>query len=260
MTAPGGLRLSRRRALRGLAALMAGHVAPAAVPLHIHMAGNGSFPPFTFTGDSGQMVGLLVDALDLIGAKTGIVFDFADIPWPRGQQWVQSGKLDGFCTTNTAERRQYVTFASTPVYEERAVLVHRAGELSGAPRSIEDLKGLKIGAPRGSGWAKEVLAGYDVLWVPDVTNLLAMIAARRIDVSVGGEAETVAAIAAYPGAKALQISTLPAVYGGGFCIGLRKSFPDVGAVVARLEDAIRAVKESGELQSVVSRYLQRSRD
>ena len=248
--------LSRRQALILMGAVLAGS-GKAQEPLRIRLAANGHFAPFNYLDPSGRFVGILVDALNWLGSQSGIVFDYVDVPWPRGQQWVRLGQLDGFCTTETIERRQFVKFVPTPIYEDRAAVLHRAGELADiSSRGLGDLAGLRLGAPRGSGWSKEILAGLEVIWVPDISNLLAMIAAGRLDASIGGEGELKAALAAYPGKKSLAVSDFPAVPGGAFSLGLRKGLRDCDSIVARLDEAAQKLRESGEMRAIHDRYLQ----
>jgi len=228
----------------------------AAEGVRIRMALNSKYPPFSFLDAAGRMSGLLVDCLDLVGRDAKIGFDYADLPWARGQELVRTDHLDGFCTAITAERRDYALFTSRAVYEEPAVLIHRAKDgHASAAASLDDLRGLRIGAQLGSSWVKEALPGAEIVWVRNMDGLLSMIAAERIDVALTGDAEARTAFAAMSAADLLTMRPFPAMPTGGFHIGLRRSFPEAVAIVSRLDEAIAAARAAGALQAAAARYI-----
>lgn len=246
---------SRRKFLVASAALLAAASAEAqdAPPL-IRMAFNGKYPPFSFRDARGGFLGIMVDIVNQIGAETGIRFDYNDLPWARAQQMVRAGHLDGFCTVATAERRAYVEFAPTPVVEEPTVIVYRAGDSRAEAVQIPDRLGdLRFGEPLGSGWFKEILPPDKIEWAADTDNLLGMIAAGRIDASLLG-LWSVQAHLVSDGKLAYRVLT-EAPKGGAFCFGLRKSFPHCSEIVARIDAAIKQLKETGTTGEIVRRYV-----
>lgn len=251
--------VTRRTLLRGLgcAAALAAFPAPGGDIPRIRMASNGHFSPLSFLDAQGQMRGLLVEELRLIGESAGLSFEFVDRPWARGQQMVRLGELDGFCTIPTQERQGYVLFAPTPLFVEESVFVARAGDSRAAASStLEDIRALKIAEPLGTGWTKGSLQDDRVTWCSDIDNILAMIAAARVDGAFFGRSTAEAAMARFPQASQLRLRAFPAMPADeGYCFGLRKTFPDAAAWVARIDEVVRSLSAAGSFEPVRQRYL-----
>jgi polar amino acid transport system substrate-binding protein len=250
----------RRRFLQGLAGLfgiLAADRALGAAKLRIRLAINGRFSPLSFTEKTGEAHGLLVDELRLMAESAGLALDFVDRPWARGQQMVRSGALDGFCTIPTAERRNYVLFAPTPLLVEDNVVVARAGDprLEQA-RSLDDIKGLKFAEPLGTGSARSFLREDQIVWSADIANILAMIDAGRVDGAFFGRYGAEAALATYPRADRLRMTVFPSLpQEEGYCLGLRKSFPDASGLISRIDAVLRDLVASDAFAPIRARYL-----
>ena len=251
----------RRRFLRGSLALLAAAAAAGGAQAsgtpRVKLASNGQFPPFSFAEKHGSLRGLLVDELRLTADAAGLIFEFVDRPWARGQQMVRSGELDAFCTIPTEERRGYVLFAPTPLFHEETVLIGRADDPRIAEaQTLGDLKGLKIAEPLGTGWTQGYLPEDSVVWSSDIGNILSMIEARRIDATVFGRSTVEAILAASPSAHRLRVTAFNALpRDEGFCFGLRKSFPDAEAVVAKIDGVLRDLTAAGVFEPIRARYL-----
>ena len=223
------------------------------------MAINSHFPPFSFIERQGPLRGLLVDELRLAADMAGILLDFVDRPWARGQQMVRSGELDGFCTVPTAERRGYVLFAPTPLFQEDVVLIGRADDpRTGQAQTLDDLKGLRIAEPLGTGWTRDYLPDDRIIWSSDVDNILSMIEAGRVDATLFGRSAVETALAASPHAERLRLTLFPGLpRDEGFCFGLRRSFPGVEALISRVDGVLRDLTAAGALEPIQARYLSR---
>lgn len=248
--------MSRRLFLLGLLAGAAGR-ARGEPATRIRMAVNGRFAPLVLWDGAGQWSGLLVDELRLAAETAGVVFDFVDRPWARGQQMVRAGELDGFCTIPTAERRDYVLFAPTPLFAEQTVLVGRADDARiEQARTLDDIKALKFAEPRGTGWTRGYIDEDRVVWCSDINNILSMIEAGRADAGFFGRTGAESALARFPRAERLRLVAFPAMPPDeGYCFGLRKTFPDAEALVARIDGAVRSRLAAGAFDPVRSRYL-----
>jgi len=247
--------INRRQAMLGAGALILSASADAAKRPHVRVAASGSYAPYNYFGPDGQLIGMLVDAMALIAPLANAEFEFVDVPWVRGQQMVRSGQLDAFCTTRTRDREAYVDFAPTPLFEEGAVLLYRADDLRAeAVNRIEDLRDFKVGEPFGSGWMREQLDSMNIVHAPDIANLLTMIAARRLDLSVVTIHEAKIALSDSPVAASLKLRDFPAIRSIAFHVGLRKGFPGGGELIGRIDGAIKQIKANGSLHAVVNRY------
>lgn len=227
--------------------------APARLELRIAM--NGHFPPFTMLDGAHHFGGIFVDELALVGRHAGIDFSFFDLPWARAQVMVQSGAMDGFCTIETPDRQDYALFAPTPLYNEGIVVIGRNDDPATKNiLSLGDLDGLRVGEALGNDWFKSLLQGRNVTWVNDLPNLLAMIAANRLDLTIVGDRVGAIALAQHPDRSRLRAQKLTSLPDdGGFRIGVRKSLADAPAIIARIDQAIRETRSA--FPEIQERYL-----
>ena len=250
----------RRRFLQAVAGLLAFGGASAAPGARIRLALNGYFPPLSFFDEQEQLRGLLVDELRMMADAAGIDIDFVDLPWARGQQMVRKGELDAICTIPTQERRTYALFAPTPLFVEQSVLICRADDKRIAEAgTMDDLRGLKIAEPLGTGWIKDYFHGGQIVWSSDVDNILSMIEAGRVDATFFGRTGAYKALAGFAHADRLRIVSLPAIpHDDGYCFGLRKTFPGAGELIAGIDGVLKDQIASGAFQPIRARYLSRN--
>lgn len=256
--------IGRRHLLQGFLALLGiaaagGARAEGGGRQRIRLATNSHFPPFSFAGKQGPLRGLLVDELRLMADAAGVILDFTDRPWARGQQMVRAGELDAFCTIPTDERRGYVLFAPTPLFQEDIVLIGRADDPRTAQaRTLDDLKGLKIAEPLGTGWTRGHLPDEQIVWSSDVENILSMVVAGRVDATIFGRSAVEAVLAGFPHAERLRLTVFPALpRDEGFCFGLRKGFPDAESLIVRIDGVLRGLTAAGAFEPIRARYLSR---
>ncbi len=145
-----------------------------------------SFRPYSWT-EGGETKGLLIDVLtEALHNRMGLALEHRGYPWERAQSLVRHGLADGFSTVPTPARLEY----ALPSQETVVPVTFSLFILPGNPRSEElravrrvaELKDFKIGSYTGSGWAKANLGGMDVYWVPELENVLTMVARNRVDV------------------------------------------------------------------------------
>lgn len=221
----------------------------------LRMAYFDRYPPLSHREADGQVRGLLIELVDAVGQQAGLGFSHHAYPWARAQAMVRQGSLDGVCTTITDERRDYLLFCETPLISLHFGISHRVDDARVAGlRSLVDLRALRQGNYRGSGYAQQHLE-LDRLQIDhDPDSVLRRIAAGELDVFVDAELNSRHRI------RALGLQTRLAYTPAGFlppsayCLGLRRSHPEAGALITRLESAIRQVRGSGKLEAVASAY------
>jgi len=247
----------RRRFLQAVGGLLAFGGASVAAETRIRLALNGHFPPLNFFDDQQQLHGLLVDELRLMASAAGVTLDFVDLPWARGQQMVRRGELDALCTIPTRERRSYALFAPTPLFVEESVLICRADDRRITANSTpDDIQGLKIAEPLGTGWVKDYFHGSQVVWSSDVDNILSMIEAGRVDGTFFGRSGAAVALAGFAHADRLRMVSFPMIpHDEGYCFGLRKTFPGAADLVARIDGVLKEQTASGAFDAIRARYL-----
>ncbi len=249
----------RRRALLGGTAAVA-WLAPgsrAADLLTVHMGYADSLWPLAHGKDGGAVEGLLVDAMRLVGARAGVEMVHEAYPWARAQLMVARGDLDGFCTARTQERQAYALFAATPLASFSFGVFHRAKDTRPlAVRSVADLRALRQGTYRGNGYARENLEIDRMRLENDEDSVLRLIAMDRLDVFAGIEFVVVprlVRLGLYDRMRFTPLAFLPPVE---YRFGLRKTFPEAEAVLARVEAATQAARKAGELEALLKRYQQ----
>jgi ABC-type amino acid transport substrate-binding protein len=89
----------------------------------------------------------------------------------------------------------------------------------------------------------------------DIDNLLGMIAAGRIDASLLGlwTAKTHLAALGLETRLSYRIVPVPAS-DSAMRFGLRKSFPHNREIVSKVDGAIKAMRDSGEIGRIIQRY------
>lgn len=146
----------------------------------------GTYPPFNYRGTDGQLEGFDVDVAKAVAAKLGVKAEFTTTEWSGIIAGLQAGKFDVIVNqvAITPQRQQVLDF-STPYDYSAAQLIQRKDDKREF-KSLEDLKGKKLGVSLGSNYntlAKSV-PGIDVRTYPGAPEYLRDLAAGRIDAAL----------------------------------------------------------------------------
>ena len=188
----------------------------------IKLATSPDFPPFEYKKD-GEIVGFDIDIAKLIAKELGKELKITEMEFSSLIPALQSGKVDVVISglTVTPERARNVDF-STIYYQASIIgLSFPDKEI----KSIDDLKGKRIGAQLGSvmeTFAKEEQKKSADIKVISLTNnmhLLQELKLGRIDVLLLEEGQVKDFLKANPGLISL---TFPKT-GSGYAIGFRKT-------------------------------------
>ncbi len=213
------------------------------------------FSPFSEKDDAGQMRGLLVESMDLVGDLAGIALEHHGYPWARAQLLVKQGELDAFCTVQTSERNAYAEFCATPILRLALGVYHRRGDARIAQiDSVADLRELRQGGYVGSGYVKEHLEADRLSLEPDQDSVLRRLLNGSLDVFPQAELVTWQRIKALGYAERLQFTPLPFLPSAAYSFGLRRSYPEARTLLARVEAAIQAAHKKNALQALLARY------
>ncbi len=215
-----------------------------------------SFRPYSWTED-GETRGLLIDVLsEALEKRMGIALEHRGYPWERAQALVQRGQADGFSTVPTPQRLEY----ALPSQETVVPVTFSLFILPGNPRSQElravrrvaELKGFRIGHYTGSGWAKANLGDMDVHWVPEMENVLAMVAGGRVDAF----ADVTLSVRHYVRQMGLAetIEELPTPIDSidfKLFVGKLSAFRDI---LPEFDETMRRMREDGTLDTIYLNY------
>lgn len=146
----------------------------------------GTYPPFGYRGANNQLDGFDVDVARAVAAKLGVKPEFVTTEWSGIIAGLQAGKFDVIVNqvSVTPQRKQVLDF-STPYVYSAAQLIQRKDDKREF-KSLEDLKGKKLGVSLGSNYndlAKSV-PGIDVKTYPGAPEYLRDLASQRVDAAL----------------------------------------------------------------------------
>lgn len=101
--------------------------------------------PYSFQ-TNGVAKGTDVEAVEEMGRRLGLRFEFQFKPWLRALRCVREGEADAILSLyDTPSRREFLAYPGEPISSETIVLVAQAGKSQRPIRSFDDLSGLTIG-------------------------------------------------------------------------------------------------------------------
>ena len=119
------------------------------------------FPPFEFTNEDGQFVGIDVDIINAIAEDQGFAVDVQSLGFDAALLAVQTGQADGVIAgMSITEARQEIFDFSAPYYDADVTMAVAAG--SGIV-SYEELEGKTVAvktATNGADYAKSIAEEY----------------------------------------------------------------------------------------------------
>jgi polar amino acid transport system substrate-binding protein len=209
-----------------------------------------SVPPFGITNAEMQPDGLDVDVAKLLAKDLGVQLELVPVTGQSRIPSLQTGKVD-------------FVVASFGIYTERALSVAFSNPYGGhksviiAPKgteikSLADLKGKKVGVPRGTAHEKVLSAanipGMELVRFDDDSTTLNALVAGQVD-AIG----TVNYIGAqlqqrYPDKFKEKTTYLQSFYG----VGLRRGDPDL---LHWLNTVLFVHKQSGELGQIYEKWM-----
>jgi cystine transport system substrate-binding protein len=152
----------------------------------LRIAVEGTYPPFNFKDDKGQLTGFDVEIAKAIAARLGVKPEFTTTEWSGILAGLQAGKYDVIVNQVAATDKRRETFDfSEPYVISYPQLIVRANET----RKLDtpaDLKGKKIGVGQGSNYADlaKGIEGAEVRTYPGAPEYLQDLATGRIDAAI----------------------------------------------------------------------------
>lgn len=127
------------------------------------IATDTAFPPFEFTDESGNFVGIDVDIMDAIAEDQGFEYEMQSLGFDAALAAVQSGQADGVIAgmSITEDRKEKFDF-SDPYYNAEVTIAVAANS---DVTSYEDLKGAKVAVKTGTNgadYAKSIADEYQL--------------------------------------------------------------------------------------------------
>lgn len=217
------------------------------------------FEPFEYTDENNKLVGIDVDLIAAIARDQGFQYELQSLGWDSAVAAVQSGQADAVMAgaTISQEREDSGWSFSDGYYESTQTFVVTAGS---TVSSFEDLKGKNVAVKNGTAGAdfanklkdkydftvtvyvdsptmyQDVLLGNSAACVEDKTTIETVIRKEGLALSVpeGMESE-------------------PAPYGLGIMDEESRELLNM------FNQGLKNIKESGEYQEIINRYLEGSK-
>lgn len=211
----------------------------------------GTYPPFGFKTPSGELQGYDVDVARELARRLGVKAAFTTTEWSGIIAGLQAGKYDVIVNQVgvTPARQQQLDF-STPYTYSIGQLIQRNDDKREF-RSLDDLKGHKLGVSLGSNYndMAKAVPGIDVRTYPGAPEYLRDLAAGRIDAALNDRLML---------AYLLKHANLPLRTSGtagapaAMAIPFRKNNPGFAKAV---DAALAAMRQDGTLKKLSEKWF-----
>ena len=149
------------------------------------------WPPFVIESAGGDLKGIDIDLMRLIGKVMHIDFEIKRYPWARCLKRIESGSSD-FITgvARSSERARTIVYADVPYFSCRPAFYSLAS-VNGNIENYEDLHGLRIGYTSNSLYFPEFDEDTSLSKhaADSEQQLLDMLMAGRLDVIIGTDCQ-----------------------------------------------------------------------
>ncbi|AHL75439.1 cystine transporter subunit [Stutzerimonas stutzeri] len=212
----------------------------------------GTYPPFNYQDESGQLTGFEVDFANALAKQLGVKAEFQPTKWDGILAALESKRLDVVINqvTISEERKQKYDF-STPYTVSGIQALTRKGDADSIKNSA-DLAGKKVGVGLGTNyeqWLKENVPQADIRTYDDDPTKFQDLAVGRIDVIL------VDRLAAFEMVE--KTGDRLAVAGDAFSrqesgVALRKGNPQL---LAAIDAAIAKLRADGTLKQLSEKWF-----
>jgi L-cystine transport system substrate-binding protein len=144
----------------------------------------GTYPPFNYQDESGQLVGFEVDFAKAVAKQLGLTTDFRPTKWDGILAALASGRIDVVINqvTITPERQKVYDFSEPYTVSGIQIITRRGDEAKyDAPAK---LKGVRVGVGLGTNyeqWLRQNVPGADIRTYDDDPTKYQDLRAGRID-------------------------------------------------------------------------------
>ena len=212
----------------------------------------GTYPPFNYQDESGQLAGFEIDLAQAIAAKLGVKADFQPTKWDGILAALEAQRFDVIINqvTITPERQAKYDF-SEPYTVSGIQIITRAGDETKINKPA-DLAGKAVGVVVGSNyekWLRDNAANADIRTYDDDASRDQDLLSGRIDAVINDRLVAAERVKQYQG-KLAAAGTPFAPQSQG--IALRKGNPEL---LAALNKAIDDLRADGTLAKISDKWF-----
>lgn len=206
------------------------------------------FPPYEFY-EGNEIVGIDAEISEAISKKLGYELKLHDMDFSAIVASIEGGKLDGGISgfTVTEERAQKVNFSDTYAQSVQQVLVKKGSEI----KTIDDMKDKKIGTQLGSTgdiFAQDDFGKDNVQAFSKFPDAVLALQNDKIDAILLDQQTAEQFAAANNDLEILDTTYAEEEY----AIAITK---DNEALLKKVNEAIAELKNSGDLQKIIDKYI-----
>lgn len=212
------------------------------------MATNAEFPPYEYH-EGKDIVGIDVEIAKAVAEQMGAKFEVSDMAFDAIISAVDSGKADFGAAgmTVTEDRKKNVDFSDTYATSVQSVIVSENSDI----KSIDDLKGKKIGVQQGT--TGDIYATKDygkdaVQPFPKGVDAVLALGAGKVDAVIIDGNTAKAFVADQKGLKLLDSAYAEEEY----AICVKKGNTELRDGI---NAALKELKASGKLDEIVAKYI-----
>lgn len=209
---------------------------------------NAEFPPYEYR-EGNEVVGIDAEMVDAIAGKLGMKAQVEDMNFDSIVASIQSGKVDmGVAGMTVTEDRQQMVNFSDPYMTAAQVIIVNDGS---AIRSAADLSGKSIGVQLGTTgdtYVSENITDANVERFNKGSEAIIALTQDKIDAVVIDNQPAQKFIEANEGIVILEEPLTSEEY----AIAIAK---DNTELLDKVNSALAELKESGELQSIIDKYI-----
>ncbi|HMM19913.1 MAG TPA: transporter substrate-binding domain-containing protein [Selenomonadales bacterium] len=150
----------------------------------IKIGTEGTYPPFTFKNDKGELEGFDVDISNEVAKRIGVKAEFVPTEWKAMFAGLDSERFDVIANQVTINEKRLEKYDFSAPYTVSGAQVVVNKDTAGI-NGLEDLKGRKVGVTQGSNWdeiAKK--AGANIQYYKGANEIFADLEAKRIEATV----------------------------------------------------------------------------
>lgn len=213
------------------------------------VATNATFPPYEFRDDNGDFAGIDIEIMQAVGEYLGLEVVITDIEFDAIITSVSSGKADiGIAgMTVTEERLVNVDFSDTYATGKQVVITASDSGING----VADLAGKKVGVQTGT--TGDIYASDDdtigsVEQFNSGTEAVLALSQGKIDAVIIDNEPAKKYIEKYENLVIIDEEYTYEEY--AMCIAKGNT-----ELVEKINEALKALKDSGELQKIIDKYI-----
>lgn len=218
---------------------------------YITIATEGTWAPWTYHDESGELVGIDIELGKLIAAKLGVEARFEETQWDAILAGIDAGRFDIACNGvgKTETRAEKYNFSDPYVFTNKVLIVKSDNtEIN----SFEDINGKKNANTASSTYAAVAESyGAENISVDSLTETITLLLQDKCDCTINSEMTINDYLKQHPDAPIKVVDYYP---GDDVCIPVQKT-DDAASLLAAINKALSELRSSGDIANLSIKYF-----